>query len=79
VLALATEAQPINKFIKITQHNMNTLCRYLRHMVESTFPVVELEELHINSQFGLESLSCLGNSIFLFDIQFTLHKLTAPL
>jgi hypothetical protein len=38
-----------------------------------------LEELHIYSQFGLESLSRLDNSIFLFDIQFTLHKLTAPL
>ena len=30
MLALGTEAQPINKSIKITQHNMNTLCRYLR-------------------------------------------------
>jgi hypothetical protein len=29
MLALGTEAQPINKSIKITQHNMNTLCRYL--------------------------------------------------
>jgi hypothetical protein len=28
---------------------------------------VELEELHIYSQFGLESLSRLGNSIVLFD------------
>ena len=26
MLALGTEAQPINKSIKITQHNMNTLC-----------------------------------------------------
>ena len=30
MLALGTEAQPINKSIKITQHNMNTLCRYFR-------------------------------------------------
>jgi hypothetical protein len=30
MLALGTEAQPINKSIKITQHNINTLCRYLR-------------------------------------------------
>jgi hypothetical protein len=30
MLALGTEAQPINKSIKITQHNMNTLCRYVR-------------------------------------------------
>jgi hypothetical protein len=39
MLVLGTEAQPINKSIKITQHNMNTLCRYFRHMVERTFPV----------------------------------------
>ena len=45
VLALGTEAQPINKSIKITQHNMNTLCRYLRHMVERTFPVAVRWEL----------------------------------
>jgi hypothetical protein len=30
MLALGTEAQPINKSIKITPHNMNTLCRYFR-------------------------------------------------
>jgi hypothetical protein len=39
MLALGTEAQPINKSIKITQHNMNTLCRYFRHMVERMFPI----------------------------------------
>jgi hypothetical protein len=27
------------KSIQITQHNMNTLCRYFRHMVERTLPV----------------------------------------
>ena len=36
---------------------------------------MELEELHIDSQFGLESLSRLGNSMFLFNIQSTLHKI----
>jgi hypothetical protein len=30
MLALGTETQPINKSIKITQHNMNTLCGSLR-------------------------------------------------
>jgi hypothetical protein len=30
MLALGTEAQPKNKSIKITQHNMNTLRRYFR-------------------------------------------------
>jgi hypothetical protein len=30
MLALGTEAQPINKSIKITQHNMNTLRRYYK-------------------------------------------------
>ena len=30
MLALGTEAQPINKSIKITPHNMNILCRYFR-------------------------------------------------
>ena len=30
MLALGTEAQPINKSIKIAQHNMNTLRRYFR-------------------------------------------------
>jgi hypothetical protein len=30
MLALGTESQPINKSMKITQHNMNTLCRYFR-------------------------------------------------
>jgi hypothetical protein len=35
MLALGTQAQPINKSIKITQHNMNTLCRYFRHIVEA--------------------------------------------
>ena len=45
MLAMGTEAQSINKSIKITQHNMNTLCRYLRHMVERTFPVAVRWEL----------------------------------
>jgi hypothetical protein len=45
MLALGTEAQPINKSIKITQHNMNTLWSYLRHMVERTFPVAVRWEL----------------------------------
>jgi hypothetical protein len=39
MLALGTEAQPINKSIKITQHNMNTLCRYL-HYLKTLFPLI---------------------------------------